>query len=350
MISGPTSVAGSSGSPSTSASMAVTRRGTQVVVQRRVGEHALHRDARLPGLVVAERRDARRRPVEVGRRRPVGADQRRRVAAELERDVLVRHRLADRVPTGPDPVNETTGSRGSATRAGARSSGTRIDRHCPAGRSVSAKISPSSKADSGVLGAGLTTIGRTDGDGGRDLVSHQVEREVERRDAEHRPARESADERQASRRLPCRCRGAGPLRSSAGPPRRPSGTSRPPRATSATRPLQRLAGLGGDQARRPRRRARRAGRLTWSSAAARTWAGTAATSALAAAAVATAASTSATAGPGHLAHQPAVVRAADLESWTRCGDLAAGETMFCGFRGKESLSHRIPSQYRGRHD
>src|SRR5919198_6076467 len=62
-------------------------------------------------------------------------------------------------PTGPDPVNDTTGSRGSATRAGAAEFGTGSTDQAPPGRSVSASTSPSASAVSGVAGAGLSTIG-----------------------------------------------------------------------------------------------------------------------------------------------------------------------------------------------
>ena len=62
-------------------------------------------------------------------------------------------------PTGTEPVNDTTGSRGSSTSRDDVSLSTgRID-HEPAGRSVEARISPSSNAVSGVAGAGLSTIG-----------------------------------------------------------------------------------------------------------------------------------------------------------------------------------------------
>ena len=62
-------------------------------------------------------------------------------------------------PTAPEPVNDTTGSRGSATRSGIAASATvRIDQ-LPGGRSVPASSSPRTSADSGVLGAGLSMIG-----------------------------------------------------------------------------------------------------------------------------------------------------------------------------------------------
>jgi hypothetical protein len=62
-------------------------------------------------------------------------------------------------PTGPEPVNDTTGSRGSVTSAGIRSFGTGSTDHAPSGRAVSASSSPSSSADSGVAGAGLMMTG-----------------------------------------------------------------------------------------------------------------------------------------------------------------------------------------------
>ena len=56
-------------------------------------------------------------------------------------------------------MNEITGSRGSATSSGMSSFATGSTDHMPSGRSVSASSSPSSNADSGVAGAGLTRIG-----------------------------------------------------------------------------------------------------------------------------------------------------------------------------------------------
>ena len=98
-ISGPTSVASSSGSPATSAS----KRRDEVVlepVERLVVVDALHRDAGLPGVHRAAPDDALGRVLGVG----VGGDDDRRVAAQLERDALhpgaVLQRPADRRAAG----------------------------------------------------------------------------------------------------------------------------------------------------------------------------------------------------------------------------------------------------------
>ena len=62
-------------------------------------------------------------------------------------------------PTVSEPVNEMTGRRGSSASDGATSLPTGMTENMPAGRSVSARSSPSSRAPSGVAGAGFTTIG-----------------------------------------------------------------------------------------------------------------------------------------------------------------------------------------------
>ena len=64
-----------------------------------------------------------------------------------------------RAPTGPEPVNDTTGSRGSATSSAACSLLIGSTENIPGGRSSPAMISPSSSAVSGVAGAGLRMIG-----------------------------------------------------------------------------------------------------------------------------------------------------------------------------------------------
>jgi hypothetical protein len=62
-------------------------------------------------------------------------------------------------PTGPEPVKEMTGRRGSVTSEDIMSFGTGSTETIRGGRSVSAMISPSSSAVSGVAGAGLTRMG-----------------------------------------------------------------------------------------------------------------------------------------------------------------------------------------------
>ena len=103
---------------------------------------------------------------------------RQRITAELQGDVLVRHRLRNAHPTGPEPVNDTTGRRSSATRSDAWSLGTLSTLTMP-GRSVPAITSPSHSAERS-LGGRLDHHGRADGDGRSHLVGHQIEGEVER--------------------------------------------------------------------------------------------------------------------------------------------------------------------------
>ncbi len=74
-------------------------------------------------------------------------------------------------PTAAEPVNDTTGSRGSATRPGMASFGTVSTDHDPSGRSVSASSSASNRDDSGVFGAGLTMIGAPTASAGATLCA-----------------------------------------------------------------------------------------------------------------------------------------------------------------------------------
>ncbi len=148
-------------------------------------------------------------------------------------------------PTGTEPVKDTIGRRGSSTRAGARSFGTGRIENIPAGRSVSASISPSSSADSGVAGAGEDDR-RARRDRRGDLVGGEVQREVERRDAEHRALGHAGDVGHPA--LGGRV-GVEPLRGGAeaagllgGEPERGDRAGH-----LAARPQQRLAVLRGDQ-------------------------------------------------------------------------------------------------------
>src|SRR3978361_1840423 len=77
-------------------------------------------------------------------------------------------------PTGPEPVNDTTGSRSSATSDDAWSFGTLIALTMPTGRSVSATISASTSADSGVFGAGFKTTGAPTAIAGATLWASSV--------------------------------------------------------------------------------------------------------------------------------------------------------------------------------
>ena len=104
----------------------------------------------------------------------------------------------------------------------------------PFGRSVSAtSLGQHAATPSGVAHAGFTTIGAPDGERRRDLVRHQVQREVERRDAQDRAEREPAEDRR-------RVRSSAASVSSrielvvvrGGSPRTPSGTSTTARVAS----------------------------------------------------------------------------------------------------------------------
>ena len=188
------------------------------------------------------------RPVEVVVGRPVLADHRRRVAAQLERDVLVRHGPRICQPTGPEPVNDTTGSRGSATSAGARSLGIGSDReHArPAGRSRPA-ARPSSSADSGVAGAGLSTIGAPTAIAGATLCATRLSGKLNGRCPSTGPARHPGHHADPAGRRRRRC----PAAAASPENRRASSAAQrnvdAARADLGPRPLQRLAVLRGDQ-------------------------------------------------------------------------------------------------------
>ena len=116
----------------------------------------------------------------------------------------------------------------------------------PAGRSVSASSSPSTSEVSGVAGAGLTMIGRADRQRRRDLVRDEVEREVERRDAEDRALGEAPHERCPARHRRLGVESDQLATLAAYLLGRPAeGRHRP--GDLRPRPLDRLAVLGGDQ-------------------------------------------------------------------------------------------------------
>ncbi len=74
-------------------------------------------------------------------------------------------------PTGPEPVNETTGRRGSSTSAEVSSLDRCSTDQEPSGRSVSASSSPSRNATFGVAGAGFSTIGAPTASAGATLCA-----------------------------------------------------------------------------------------------------------------------------------------------------------------------------------
>ena len=131
---------------------------------------------------------------------------------------------------------------------------------------------------------------RADRDRRGDLVRHQVEREVERADAEHRPLRHRVDQRQPAGRGRVGVEALEVAGEPAGLLGRPAERRHRP-ADLAAGPLQRLAVLAGDQPGDLLGPLASSRRLTWSSAAAGRWRAAAAASWRPAAAAATASST-----------------------------------------------------------
>jgi len=160
--------------------------------------------------------------------------------------MLVRHRLADRVTHRAGARERDDGQPRVGDQGGCAVVGHQNDRH-RSGRQVglSEDLTEQQRGQRR-LRRRLHHDGRPDRHGRRDLVSDQVEREVEGRDAEHRTPREPAYERQASRG--CRV-GVEALDLSAPAPGLFGG---PAERRNATRhldvcPLPWLARLGGDQ-------------------------------------------------------------------------------------------------------
>ena len=99
-----------------------------------------------------------------------------------------------RSPTGPEPVNETTGSLGSAVSSGARLSGNGQHRDHPGREICLGEELSDQEPGQRSLGGRLQDDGCPHGDCRGHLVSREVEREVERRDAEDGTAREPPDQ------------------------------------------------------------------------------------------------------------------------------------------------------------
>lgn len=192
-------------------------------------------------------------------------------------------------------MKEITGSRSSWTRAGIRSLGTvRTDQE-PAGRSVSASSSPRISEESGVAGAGFRMIGTPTAMAGATLwalrfsgkLKGAMPSTVPRGKRRVRPSR-PVPPASVSRRW------ASPLlnRRASSEAKRKTDTARPtsPRAHLTGLPFSAEISWAISSVRSASRRA------TWSSAAARTWAGVAANSSRTACAAATASSTWASVG------------------------------------------------------
>ncbi len=211
--------------------------------RRRLDEDPLHGDARLPRLVVPERRDALGGPVPPG---VVRGHQHRAVAAQFERHVLARHlpqdlgphrsRAGERHHREPRVVDQLRGP-----VVGHRQHRDHRGRQVGLGEQR-AQVQRRQRR----RGRRLDHDGAARGDGGADLVRHEVQREVERRDAQHGAAREAAHHRQAALGGLV---GVEPLER----PREPPGLLGGPaegrdRALHLDpRPGDRLPGLGGDE-------------------------------------------------------------------------------------------------------
>ncbi len=149
-------------------------------------------------------------------------------------------------PTASEPVKDTIGMRSSATSAGATSLPTGRTDHEPAGQVGLGEQLAEQQRRQRRGRCRLHDDGGTDGDRRRDLVRHEVEREVERRDAQDRPVGEAAHDRGAP--------GAGALgvealHVAARPAHLLGGETEHARraARLRARPQQRLAVLRGDQ-------------------------------------------------------------------------------------------------------
>ncbi len=218
----------------------------QRVVDRGVGDHALHRDAGLAALVVGEHRDPGGRPVQVRLGGPVGEHHGRGVAAQLQGGVLARHRVhdlvADLVRTGEGDhrqprvlhqgrhpvVRDRQNAPGTGRQVGL---GQDLAQHHGRQRGRRGRLEDDRRADRDRRG---------------DLVGDQVQREVERGDAQHHAAREAAHQRETAHaaRVGVQPHGlaVGPAGLLGGPAEHRDGT-----ADLAAGPLDRLAVLRGDQ-------------------------------------------------------------------------------------------------------
>ena len=180
-ISADTSVASSSGSPTTSASTFGHELLDERVAHRVVDVDALHRDAGLARVAVAAGDDLRGRELEVG----VGLDDHRRVVAELEPDLLARRaaldapadlgRAGERDHRDVVVVDERVAD-------GAAAAGDDVEPARRAGRTRRAGSRRASSDGERRLRRGLQDDRAPGRDRGRDLVAHEVEREVERAD------------------------------------------------------------------------------------------------------------------------------------------------------------------------
>ncbi len=220
----------------------------QAVVDGGVGDHALHRDAGLAALVVGEGRDALRGPVQVGVARPVAEDHGRAVAAQLQGAVLARHRVHDRVTDGlgageGDDRQPLVLDEGGHLVVGHREDAPGTGRQLGLGQ----QLTEDQAREGGGRGR-LQDDRRARGDRGGDLVGAQVQREVERRDAQDDALREAAGQREPplTARVGVQALGLAAVEAAGLLGREAEDGDRA--ADLAAGPLDRLAVLGGDQA------------------------------------------------------------------------------------------------------
>ena len=169
----------------------------QPVVDGGVGDHPLHRDAGLAALVVGEGGDAAAPPSPgPPRRRSRRGRRPRRCRRAPGCSACAAPSPGSRSRPCSEPVKEMTGSRSSWTSAGIRSLGTGRTRP-GAGRQLGLgeQLAEDQAGERGGRG-GLEDDRGADRDGRGDLVGAEVQREVERRDAQDRAAREAAGQRE----------------------------------------------------------------------------------------------------------------------------------------------------------
>ncbi len=182
-----TSVSSSSGSPTTSSATRPASRSVNFSATASLYQHPLDRHARLPG--VGEPGGGDR----LGRRLPVavGLDDHRRVVAQLEDHLLapglVLDRPADLARTGEGEVGDVgMAYEGVAHLGAAASDDVEVVGRQPA---VVDQQPDQGQRRQRRLAGRLEHDRAPGGDGGGQLVGHQVEREVERRDGADHPDR-----------------------------------------------------------------------------------------------------------------------------------------------------------------
>ena len=196
VIIGPQRVSGRAGSPVRERGRGRRQGLAELGRDGLVDEHALHRDARLAGVGVRSARDPPRDGLEVA---GVGFNDHRRVAAQLERDPAVPELPLEAPADGRRPgeghqahprVVEQRRGLGPAARH-------HVD---PPGRHAGLVEDPAEQQRRGRrLRRRLEDDRATGRDRGAELVRHQVEGEVERRDPDHDADREPAQQRGAPR-------------------------------------------------------------------------------------------------------------------------------------------------------